>query len=113
MASLLDNLPEQDIPDEAESLPLFVISNSTRLHGASVILYEGLLKASADIFKDGLILLPSSIHEMLFLPASTCDRHEYLKEMVAHVNRTELDADDILSDNVYYYDKNTDKLKII
>lgn len=114
MASLLrDFPPEQDIADEAESLPLFVASNHTRMHGASVILYNGLLKASADMFKDNLILLPSSIHEMLFLPASTCDRHEYLKEMVSHVNRTELDVDDILSDNVYYYERNTDKLNII
>ena len=114
IANLLQDFPpEQDIPDEAESLPLFVISNNTRMHGAAVILYEGLLKVSANMFDDDLILLPSSIHEMLFLPASTCDRHEYLKEMVGHVNRTELDADDILSDNVYYYDKNTDKLKII
>lgn len=113
MASLLDNLPEQDIPDEAESLPLFVVSNSTMLHGASVILYEGLLKASADMFNDDLILLPSSIHEMLFLPASTCDCHESLKAMVFQVNRNELDADDVLSDNVYYYDRKADKLKII
>lgn len=114
MASLLQDFPpEQDIPDEAESLPLFVVSNHTRMHGASVILYEGLLKASADMINDDLILLPSSIHEMLFLPASTCDRHDYLKEMVAHVNRTELDADDVLSDNVYYYDRDTDKLNII
>lgn len=65
------------------------------------------------MFNDNLIILPSSIHEMLFLPASTCDRHEYLKAMVAHVNRTELDVDDILSDNVYYYARNTDKLNII
>lgn len=114
MASLLNDLPpEQDIPDEAESLPLFVISNNTRLHGASVILYEELLKASAKIFDENLILLPSSIHEMLFLPASTCDHPEVLKEMVFYVNRTELDANDVLSDNVYYYDRNTDKLKII
>lgn len=114
MVSLLQDLPsEQDIPDEAESLPLFVVSNKTRMQGASVILYEGLLKATADMFKDDLILLPSSIHEMLFLPASTCDCHEYLKAMVFQVNRTELDTDDILSDNVYYYARNADKLKII
>lgn len=114
MASLLNDLPpEQDIPDEAKSLPLFVVSNSTRLHGASVILYEGLLKASANMLNDDLILLPSSIHEMLLLPASTCDCPEVLKEMVFYVNRTELDVDDVLSDNVYYYDRNTDNLKII
>ena len=114
IANLLNNLPpEQNIPDEAESLPLFVVSNHTRVHGASVILYNGLLKASADMFNDDLILLPSSNHEMLFLPTSTCDHPEILKEMVFYVNRTELDADDVLSDNVYYYDRNTDKLRII
>lgn len=114
MASLLNSLlPMQDISDIDEHLPLFVVSNNTRMHGASVILYDGLLKASANMFDDDLILLPSSIHEMLFLPASTCDRHEPLKEMVHTVNRTQLDADDVLSDNVYYYDRQSDQLKIL
>lgn len=112
MSSLLNNLPpEQGTPDE--SLPLFVVSNRTRMHGASAILYDGLLKSSADVFDDNLFILPSSIHEMLFLPASACDCPEFLKDMVSQVNRTELDADDVLSDNVYYYDRHSDKLKII
>ena len=43
MASLLNGLPpEQDIPDEAESLPLFVVSNHTRMHGASAVTYTHL-----------------------------------------------------------------------
>lgn len=113
MASLLQDFPPKQEPSDNESLPLFVVSNSTRMHGASVILYNGLLKASANMFNDDLIFLPSSIHEMLLLPASTCDCPECLKEMVFYVNRTELDADDVLSDNVYYYDRNTDNLKII
>lgn len=114
MGSLMDSLlPEQEAPDADVPLPMFVISNSYRLCGASVILYDGLLKASADALNDDLYLIPSSVHEMLLLPASTCDRHEYLKAMVAHVNRTELDADDVLSDSIYYYDRKTDKLKII
>lgn len=114
MASLLNSLhPEQDISDIDEHLPLLVVSNNSIMYGASVILYEGLLKASANMFDDNLILLPSSIHEMLFLPASTCDCHESLQEMVHFVNRAQLDADDVLSDNVYYYDSQIDQLKIL
>lgn len=114
MAGLLGSLlPEQEIPDINELLPLFVVSNNTRLHGASVILYDGLLKASADLFGDDLFILPSSIHEMLFMPASVCSRPEALKDMVLSVNQTELDEDDVLSNNVYFYDRKIDKLKII
>lgn len=114
MANLLSCLhPEQDISDIDEHLPLFVVSNNTRMHGASVILYDGLLKASVNIINDDLILLPSSIHEMLLLPASTCDCHESLKEMVHFVNQAELDVDDVLSDNAYYYDSQSDQLKIL
>lgn len=114
MGSLLDSLyPEQEAPGADVPLPMYVISNSHRLCGASVILYDGLLKASADALNDDLYLIPSSVHEMLLLPASACDCPECLKDMVSYVNRAELDADDVLSDNVYHYDRNTDKLEII
>ena len=115
MAGLLNSLlSEQDEADIRNgSLPMFIVSNIARQHGASVILYDGLLKASSDVFDDDLFILPSSIHEMLFMPASVCSCPEFLKEMVLSVNQTELDEDDVLSNSVYYYDRKTDNLKII
>ncbi len=115
MAGLLNSLlSEQDEADIRNGLPpMFIVSNITRRHGASVILYDGLLKASSDVFDDDLFILPSSIHEMIFMPASACDSPESLKDMVLSVNQTELDEDDVLSNSVYYYDRKTDKLKII
>ena len=49
-------------------------------------------------------ILPSSIHEVLIVPA-TCglDRDE-LKEMVCTVNRDQVAPEDQLSDEVYFYD---------
>lgn len=113
MAKLLNSLlPEQDEAYTAGALPMFVVTNSTGLHGASVILYDGLLKASANVFRDDLFILPSSIHETLFLPASACSCTDSLKEMVMSVNKSDLDEDDVLSNSVYYYDRKTDRIKI-
>ncbi|MCM1259280.1 MAG: DUF5688 family protein [Roseburia sp.] len=115
MAGLLNSLlPEGDGADIGnDPPPMFVISNITKQYGAAVILYDGLLKSSADLFEDDLFILPSSIHEMIFIPASVCGRPEALKDMVSFVNQTELDEDDVLSNSVYYYDRQTDKLKIL
>jgi hypothetical protein len=50
-------------------------------------------------------ILPSSVHETILIP----DNEDYLlselEEMVWEINRTELMAEDWLSDSVYYYDR--------
>lgn len=113
MTSLLHSLlPEQEMIDDIP-LPLFVLSNSRRMYGSTVILYKGLLKSSAGVLGDDLIIIPSSIHELILLPASACNSAESIKDMVLYANRTVLDADDVLSDAVYYYDRKRDKLKIL
>ena len=104
--------------DESKSpepdVPLYVVSTRMELYGAASILYDGLLQASANLFEDDIIVLPSSIDYMIFLPASAAPNPVSLvKGMLAFVNQTELAPDEVLSDNVYYYSKSNDSLQIM
>ena len=54
-------------------------------------------------------ILPSSIHEILLVD---CDKAELsaLQNMVRDVNRTVLDAQDVLSDTVYIFENDCVKV---
>ena len=67
---IIQKLPAEESGEpEFPSLPMYVLSNHTNLYGASVILYDGLLQQISEHFGKDLILLPSSIHQVLILPA--------------------------------------------
>ena len=113
MSDLLNSLlPEQDMTDVLP-FPVFVLSNNHRMYGSSVMLYDGAIKSSADMFGDDLIIIPSSIHELFLIPASNCSSVESMKEAVLYTNRTVLDADDVLSDSIYYYSRKREAFRIL
>lgn len=98
---------------EDDIIPMYVCTNTAKLNGAGVILYQGLLQEFADRVGSDFYILPSSIHEMLLIPANEDMELEYLKDMVRTVNRTEVAPDEILSDSVYFYSRLTDRVEIV
>ena len=48
-------------------------------------------------------MLPSSVHEVIMVPASAVGNEEELTSMVRDINRTQVRDTEILSDNVYLY----------
>lgn len=97
------------VPEE-----FYLLSNSKGLHGAAAVLYENVLGNFAEERKSDIIILPSSIHEVILLPdtAGTNDYKE-LKGIVKDVNQTDVPAEDILSDHVYRYSYERKKLEIV
>lgn len=85
------------------NLPMYVLTNTSRLYGASCILYPGVLKAFADALDSDLYILPSSIHEVLLLPQTSPANILELNSMIEEVNAAQLQGDELLSDHVYYY----------
>lgn len=98
---------------EDDVIPMYVCSNTMKLNGAGVILYNGLLQEFADRVGSDVFILPSSVHETLLIPANADMDVEYLRDMVRTVNRTEVAPDEILSDNVYYYSRLTDRVELV
>lgn len=96
--------------DSLLPLKLYVLSNSIKCHGATALLYQNQLQKCADELDQDLIIIPSSIHEIIYLPASAVDDMEYVTQMIHNVNETEVSVDEILSDHPYFYSRETHKL---
>ena len=91
--------------------PLYVISNEAGNWGGATVLYRGVLKGFSDQVGKDLILLPSSVHEFLIIPwEERLDVWE-LRDLVIHVNQSEVSEEDILSDQVYRYRRETDRIE--
>ena len=88
-----------------------VITNSFGIGGAAVVLYSDILSKIAERFESDLCVIPSSIHEMILLPASHFKEMQ-LQKIIREINASVLDPKDILSDHPYYYDRDRDILRI-
>ena len=95
-------------------IDMYIVTNRLKLHGAVAMLQKDRLKEFADNLKvDTLTILPSSIHECLIINAEDEPKDiDELREMVKEVNETVVSDQDILSNNVYIYNRTTDKITI-
>jgi hypothetical protein len=74
--------------------------------GAGVIFYPNMLKELADYHESDLFIIPSSVHETLIIPDTNMIMDiESLRDMICEVNRTAVADEEILSDNLYVYDR--------
>ena len=91
---------------------IYILTNHYRTNGATVILYEDLLRQLAEKFQQDFLLLPSSIHEVLLIPVDSADSEDLSRytRMVQEVNETQLADDEILSDHAYYFSRITGQL---
>lgn len=95
-----------DVDQTASSFsPMYVLTNSEKLYGASCMLYPHLLEQISEKLNADLLILPSSIHEIIILPAINRAQSEELAELVTDINQTELTTDEVLSNHIYYYSR--------
>lgn len=84
---------------------MYVLTNTDRINGAATMLYENLLATFADEIEKNLYILPSSIHEVILVPATSQINKEDLEEMVLEVNTNEVSEGERLSNHVYFFDR--------
>lgn len=96
----------------AGGIPFLVLTNTRRYLGAACILYRGILERFAKKLGENFFILPSSVHEVILLPETKVKSSENLLRMVIEVNRTQLAPEEVLSDTVYYYDRESGKISI-
>jgi hypothetical protein len=93
-------LPEEFDPG------LYLLSNEQCIFGANAILNDEILdKCLEKIGADEIVILPSSVHEVLFLDINGAENAAGLIEVVTSINGSELLPQDILSNSVYSYSK--------
>lgn len=90
-------------PDFGQSR-LYVASTETMNRGAGVIAYPDFLQEASEKMGGSFFILPSSIHELLFLRDDGDITRQELASMVRSVNASEVNPAEQLSNNVYHYD---------
>ena len=93
-------------------IPLLVLTNNRRYLGAACILYGKVLERFARKTGENLFILPSSVHEVILLPETRVNNSKNLLHMVVEVNRTQLAPEEVLSDTVYYYDRESGEISV-
>ena len=89
---------------------MYVIGNRKGVFGAASLLYQNLLKEFATKIQDDFYILPSSVHETIAIPAACVSDGMDLKYMVADVNNTQVEPEEVLSNTVYYYESKENKI---
>lgn len=97
-------------PAGTYSFPMYVLTNSRGLNGASCLLYPGLLEELGKTLGDDFYVLPSSLHESILLPAGHAGSSAELAEMIREVNRTQVPEEEVLSDRPYFYSREKSEL---
>lgn len=97
--SFEQKLAEEDL----HPVPMYVLTNSKRYFGAVCIFYDSVLECIADYLKSDFFILPSSIHECIIVPDSGNFSRKELRNMVREVNETQVEPQEFLSNQVYYY----------
>lgn len=90
---------------EQDNRPIYVLSNWAGVYGAACILYDDVLKDFSERIKSDMIVIFSSIHEVLLIPDQDDIDIEAVKEMVRTINSTEVGEEDFLTDEVYRYSR--------
>lgn len=100
------DLADLDLADQ-----MFILRTKGR-YGASVLMNEDAMQATAERLGGDLIVLPSSIYEVIVLKAKKfgSDFSE-LTEMVKEVNTSLVEERNVLAWQAYYYSKGKKELK--
>lgn len=90
----------------------YIMTNKHLIYGANQLLMKNKIKDFAAYLEKDIYIIPSSVNECLLLPI--CDGTKSPQELcadVVDVNKTLL-PQDVLSNHVYKYDRNTEEIFI-
>ena len=109
MYDVLSKMCGSDFSYEEPEMPyMYYIGNEQGQGGVAYVLYDGILAEVAERMESDLIILPSSIHEMLAIPyVPGIGMYEDSKKMVCSVNETDLEESEFLSEEVFFYERAT------
>ena len=98
--------------NEPEGISMMVVTNREKYNGACCMIDPEIFVDMSEKMGCDLYILPSSIHEIIVVPAvSQCNEDE-LRDMVRDVNRSSVSNEDFLSDTLYRYNRGTAQLQI-
>lgn len=99
-------------PDSEPSARMYVLTNQEKIFGAVELLDGNTLKKIGEELGGDFIVLPSSLHECVIIPADEAASYQELADMVAGINKDVVPMEERLSDHVYLYDQREGALRI-
>lgn len=106
-----------DFPYEREtggaSVPLYVLTRTSGKYGAVCILITELFEELSRRLDSSLMILPSSVNELIVLADDSECPDLYMKQAVYEINRSCLAPTEVLSDSVYRYSPETHRIELI
>ena len=112
MECIIEDMQELADAEERKE-QMFVIADISRMNGAVALLRGDLLQKYADMLEKDLVIIPSSVHELICIRDSKNFDYDALKRVVSEVNREMVKADEVLSNNIYRYSRTERCLEII
>lgn len=91
---------------------MYVLTNDTGINGATSILYDNVIKNFAKVQECNIFILPSSVHEVMLVPENAETEPDFLEELLLDANQSAVGLIDLLSDNIYYYNRELDEIAI-
>ena len=104
---------EEGVIELPKDYQLFILTNNKRIFGVTALCNRKALRELAEKLDSDLLIFPSSVHEIIVKPASgNLEGFLNSRDMVREVNQTLVAQEEILSDSVYFYSKETNTLSI-
>lgn len=125
LVDVMKGFEAADIPEIEESLQagmlespevqdVYVVSNETGVLGAGAMYYEDkkILQDLSQSLQSDLIVLPSSIHEMMAMPDDGQKKAAELEGMIEAANSAVVMPKEVLGWKALRYDRNTNELSV-
>jgi len=100
----------EEMPEER--IPIFVLSNDIKMNGAAAFFYPDMREQIARQMNGNYFVLPSSIHEMIIVPDNGDADYQELKNIVNEINQTQVAPHEVLTGEVYSYDRESKQLML-
>lgn len=91
----------------------YVLSTESCICGSTALLYKNALQKIAEWLNTDLVIIPSSIHEVLVMALNEWIDIRELKDLLHEVNREEVPEKERLSDHIYLYRREQGRLEMV
>ncbi len=112
MRELVLELTGIQMRDE-DAVPMYVLTNQEKRFGAAAMLYSEQIGELARRLESDLLILPSSVHEVLLIPDDQSREYSVYRQMVEEVNRTQVEPEEVLSYGLYRYCRKNSEIEEI
>lgn len=103
-----------------DDFPIYALTNESMCFGAGMLFIDSILRKVVETIGCDFYILPSSVHELLFVPVDNFNEDESVEEiedrlldMVWEVNHTQVEPNERLSNHIYYVDSESLEFRTI